>query len=27
VFRLDAERADAAAKIGIDHFTLIPRGL
>jgi hypothetical protein len=27
VFRLDAERADAGAKIGIDHFTLVPRGL
>ena len=27
VFRLDAGRADAGAKIGIDHFTLVPRGL
>jgi hypothetical protein len=27
VFRLDADRADAGAKIGIDHFTLLPRGL
>jgi len=27
VFRLDADRADAGAKIGIDHFTLVPRGL
>jgi hypothetical protein len=27
VFRLDGFRARAAAKIGIDHFTLVPRGL
>jgi len=27
VYRLDADRADAGAKIGIDHFTLVPRGL
>jgi hypothetical protein len=27
LFRLDGFRAQAAAKIGIDHFTLIPRGL
>jgi hypothetical protein len=27
VFRLDADRSDAGAKIGIDHFTLLPRGL
>lgn len=27
VFRLDADRADAAAKIGIERFVLIPRGL
>jgi hypothetical protein len=27
VFRLDAFRADDGAKIAIDHFVLIPRGL
>jgi len=27
VFRLDADRSDAGAKIGIDHFALLPRGL
>ena len=27
LFRLDGFRARAAAKIGIDHFTLVPRGL
>jgi hypothetical protein len=27
LFLLDGFRARAAAKIGIDHFTLIPRGL
>ena len=27
VFRLDRARADAGAKIAIDHFVLIPRGL
>ena len=26
VFHLDRARADAAAKIGIDHFVLVPRG-
>ena len=27
IFRLNAERADAEAKIGIDHFMFVPRGL
>jgi hypothetical protein len=27
VFRLDRYRARTAAKIGIDHFTLVPRGM
>ena len=27
LFRLDGYRARDAAKIGIDHFTLVPRGL
>ncbi|HTS37953.1 MAG TPA: hypothetical protein VMH04_19915 [Candidatus Solibacter sp.] len=27
VFRLDRARADAGARIGIDHFVLVPRGL
>jgi len=27
VFRLDRSRADAGAKIAIDHFVLVPRGL
>lgn len=27
IFRLDRARADAAAKIAIDHFVLVPRGL
>jgi hypothetical protein len=27
VFRLDGYRARTAAKIGIDHFTLVPRGM
>lgn len=27
VFRLGAGRSDAGAKVGIDHFTLLPRGL
>jgi hypothetical protein len=27
VFRLDAFRADDGAKIAIDHFVLVPRGL
>jgi hypothetical protein len=27
VFRLDRARADAAARIAIDHFVLVPRGL
>jgi hypothetical protein len=27
VFRLDRARADAAARIAIDHFVLIPRGM
>jgi hypothetical protein len=27
VFRLDRARADAGAKIAIDHFVLVPRGL
>jgi hypothetical protein len=27
VFRLDRARADAGARIAIDHFVLVPRGL
>ncbi len=27
VFRLDAFRADDGAKVAIDHFVLVPRGL
>jgi hypothetical protein len=27
IFRLDRARADAAARIAIDHLVLIPRGL
>lgn len=27
VFHLDVDRADAGARIGIDHLTLVPRGL